>query len=690
MFDKLNVLNRLRIWQKLAAVGLAFTVPLALTTFLLLQEKSFKIDFARWELYGDEYLRPCARLLEDVVRHKTAARRLLRGDGSEKQPLLDLESAIDRDLRDLDTVDRRLAQPLQTTVEGLGARQREAAHPMQIRAAWDRTKTAAADLKTSDELHTNLIALVRLLITHVGDSSKLILDPDLDTYYTMDALLLREPELVDRLGQLDDAVEDTLLKGKDIATVDRTSLAAALALLQFHVDGLTGDAATAINEAPNFSKHAGIDRALGAPSAEVSNAMRALADMTSSGVVEPPIPNARPGNHAAAVARAHGASSHYWTDLFDEEDIMLQNRMGTDLQRRSVALWSVLLAVALTVVLTVFILRSITRPIAKAADVADRLARGELPDEVEVGSATDETGELLAALNKMLKYLDLRRTINTLKELAEMLTTAMTALEAQAVENDRAITRQAAALQETQVTSQEIKQTSRLAAEKAGEVLVIAERAEVTSRSGETAIERSLAGLAEIKGQADEIAAKIADLNQRTQQIGTITQTVKDLADQSNMLALNAAIEAVRSGEHGKGFAVVAREIRSLADQSIQATNRVNEILDSVASSIRVAVAMVEKGGQRMEAGVLEVRTSGDSLRTLSEIVHESSQSARQIAAAVSQQDAGIGQVFRAISDQSLLMEETIKRVEGTRSAIGTVKRASEQVATLASRYRAT
>jgi methyl-accepting chemotaxis protein len=240
------------------------------------------------------------------------------------------------------------------------------------------------------------------------------------------------------------------------------------------------------------------------------------------------------------------------------------------------------------------------------------------------------------------------------------------------------------------VTSQQIKQTSRVAAEKAEGVLLIAERAEVTSRSGETAIERSLSGLAEIKAQAEEIAAKIADLNQRTQQIGIITQTVKDLADQSNMLALNAAIEAVRSGEHGKGFAVVAREIRSLADQSIQATNRVNEILDSVASSIRTAVAMVEKGGQRMEAGVLEVRTSGDSLRTLSGIVHESSQSARQIAAAVSQQDAGIGQIFRAISDQSLLMEETLKRVEGTRSAIGTVKRASEQVAVLASRYRTT
>src|SRR5271166_2146064 len=160
MFDKLNVLNRLKIWQKLAAVGLAFAVPLALTTYFLVEEKSIKIDFARWELYGDEYLRPCARLLADVVRHKTAVRRLLRGDASQKQPMLDLESSIDRDLRDLEAVDRRLTHELQTTPEGLGARQREGAQPTRIRAAWDRARASVSDFKASEEFHTKLVASI--------------------------------------------------------------------------------------------------------------------------------------------------------------------------------------------------------------------------------------------------------------------------------------------------------------------------------------------------------------------------------------------------------------------------------------------------------------------------------------------------------------------------------------------------
>ena len=99
------------------------------------------------------------------------------------------------------------------------------------------------------------------------------------------------------------------------------------------------------------------------------------------------------------------------------------------------------------------------------------------------------------------------------------------------------------------------------------------------------------------------MARQIRELEERTRQIALITTTVKDLADQSNMLALNAAIEAVRSGEHGKGFGVVAREIRTLADQSIRATNSVRSILEDIGTAIRDTVIISEKGAERVERG---------------------------------------------------------------------------------------
>jgi len=154
------------------------------------------------------------------------------------------------------------------------------------------------------------------------------------------------------------------------------------------------------------------------------------------------------------------------------------------------------------------------------------------------------------------------------------------------------------------------------------------------------------------------------------------------------MLALNAAIEAVRSGEHGKGFAVVAREIRSLADQSIQATNRVREILDDIGSAIRTTVAITERGSQKIEGGLLQVKASGENLRELSVIVKDNSSAVRQIAAAVSQQNAGIKQIFSAVTDQTRMMDETLKRIETTTHAAVVLRELSLRVSDVVKRYR--
>jgi methyl-accepting chemotaxis protein len=152
---------------------------------------------------------------------------------------------------------------------------------------------------------------------------------------------------------------------------------------------------------------------------------------------------------------------------------------------------------------------------------------------------------------------------------------------------------------------------------------------------------------------------------------------VKDLADQSNMLALNAAIEAVRSGEHGKGFGVVAREIRSLADQSIHATQQVREMLDDISEAIRGAVAITENGSQRIDAGLEQVKTSGEQLSQLSNIVKENSQAVRQINSAVGQQNGAIAQILGALTDQSTLMRDTMTRLEATDDAVKTISNAS-------------
>jgi methyl-accepting chemotaxis protein len=255
-------------------------------------------------------------------------------------------------------------------------------------------------------------------------------------------------------------------------------------------------------------------------------------------------------------------------------------------------------------------------------------------------------------------------------------------------QQERNVARQASALQETQVTAQEIKQTSLVAAERADAVLSVASRAEEVGHSGEAAITSSLGGFEELRNQVAQMAHRIAQLNERTQQIGGITQTVKDLADQSNMLALNAAIEAVRSGEHGKGFSVVAREIRSLADQSIHATERVRDILGDISQAILSTAKMTERGYTRMEEGLGQVRASGDNLKELTTIVQDNSAAVRQIASAVSQQNAGIAQIFSAVTDLSGMMNETVTSLNATTKATHALQEVAEQMELVARSYQ--
>jgi hypothetical protein len=177
-------------------------------------------------------------------------------------------------------------------------------------------------------------------------------------------------------------------------------------------------------------------------------------------------------------------------------------------------------------------------------------------------------------------------------------------------------------------------------------------------------------------------------LAERAHQISDITQSVKDIADSSNMLSLNAAIEAVRSGEAGKGFALLAREMRSLADQSIKATERVREILDDVGAAIRQATAISDRGTQQIQTGLDQLARSGESVQALVAMVSESSQSARVIAAAVRQQNAGIVQIVRSIADQRALAERTSEGLTLTQTHADALQALTRQVSELLKSYR--
>lgn len=207
----------------------------------------------------------------------------------------------------------------------------------------------------------------------------------------------------------------------------------------------------------------------------------------------------------------------------------------------------------------------------------------------------------------------------------------------------------ATAVAETSTTIDEVRQTAQLARESARGVSDSAQSAAQASRSGLDAMRASAEGLKRIGEQVKAITGSVVSLSEKGQAIGDIITTVNDLAEQSNLLAVNASIEAARAGEHGKGFAVVADEIRSLADQSKEATKQVRAILIDVQKATSTAVLTTEQGGKAVQEGQKLADKAAEAINTLAVAITQAAQAATQIAASSQQQLVGTEQVGNAM-----------------------------------------
>ncbi len=387
-----------RIWHKLAAIALTLIVPLALTTYFLIGEARFRIDFAAKEAEGVEYLRPLSRLLRDVSLHRTLVAREINGTAPTAAAREAAAAAVDEDFRQLRPVDDRLRRSLRTSPADLGDRARARSVPRLLETDWGRLKSSASDLPTSEGLHADLLLRIRDLISHVGDTSQLILDPDLDTYYVMDALLLKEPELVEQVSQAGDMVERLLVRG--ITFSDYVSLGGAVAVLEGTSEEMQRNLEVAFRAAPAASGSTGLEPTLSPLLDRATAAVTELIRLTRQRIISSAAPDIDQPAYARAVADALAANSVLWDALLDQEEELLGVRRATQLDRRAFALRSVVAAVVASLLLMGLVARRITRNVGEVAQASAELASGDLSRRADVRSG-DEVGAMATAFNTM-------------------------------------------------------------------------------------------------------------------------------------------------------------------------------------------------------------------------------------------------------------------------------------------------
>jgi methyl-accepting chemotaxis protein len=287
---------------------------------------------------------------------------------------------------------------------------------------------------------------------------------------------------------------------------------------------------------------------------------------------------------------------------------------------------------------------------------------------------------LAFALGLLFAILLGRGISRQLREATTQLSSSSAELSAAASQLASGAAETAAAVSETTTTVEEVRQATEAASEKAKYVSESAQKASQAAQGGKKAVDESIEAMKRIQEQMGSIAEGIVSLSEQSTTIGEITTTVADIAEQSNLLAVNAAIEAAKAGEQGKGFAVVAQEVKSLAEQSKQATSQVRSVLSDIQKGINTAVMLTEQGSKASEAGVKQSAIAGESIQILVASVTEAGQAALQIAASSQQQLVGIEQVASAMENIKQSTTESVSSTQQTESTARNLHDLSEKL----------
>jgi methyl-accepting chemotaxis protein len=313
--------------------------------------------------------------------------------------------------------------------------------------------------------------------------------------------------------------------------------------------------------------------------------------------------------------------------------------------------------VALLLLSTWRMSRSILQPIREAIDTTERIASGDLTAQIDTRRG-DELGDLMRGLERMTA--SLRQLVGEVRGSAGTLKTASTEIAAGNLDLSQRTEQTASSLQDTAGSMGELTQTVHQSVEAAEEANRLAS---------------SAAAAAERGGQVvSQVVSNMQEISSSSRRIGDIIGVIDGIAFQTNILALNAAVEAARAGEQGRGFAVVAGEVRTLAQRSAQAAQEIKRIIGTSVSQV--------------ETGTAVVRQAGDSIRHIVDASRRVNELLEDIATGAREQSLGIEQIGESVHALDSATQQNSALVEQTAAASSAMRSQADALAQEVARFR--
>ncbi len=682
------------------AALVSFGLPLASLVTLLVWNTNADIAVADSERLGLEYARPLVDLLMKIADHGALA----RGDEASAETRADLEREIDAAFDELAEADAQSAEALQLTARQLARVDLAQLRVEELRREWKELREAPDAAESTDaSAYEHLTGELRSLITHVGDTSALILDPELDSYYLMDLCVAAIPQAIDRLQAMRTFGQQTT----ELAEEQRVQLEVFASLLAEADRARIGaDAATAMAPTSNVrGDPEQVGRALRDPHQGFSDATQELAGVVDalragSGSLSDEL-------RAACVSetrRSLGASRALWEASARELDRLLEARGAHYRRVRSVALILTAAAFAASAALLVRVLRGTRRQLDEAARVAREIGAGNLAVEIDP-SAGRETQHLMIELEGMAGGLSdtvrqVIQLVDRVEQAAQGAAVRVAQVEAAAAQQDRGLTDSSQAVARVVESAEQIASLSRSlhaatddsataaheltasatelsgdASQLFGSVSDVSESLEQGSHSAEQVVAstETLLEAAEITSQRmRELESAVADVNRRAGESNALSQRVR-ASSEAGRESVARTLDGMR--EIRNASSEIQSAIGELAGRA-KAIGRVVGMIDDVADdtdllAFNAAVIAAQQGGQTRAFTVI-----AGEIKALSKRVFERTKEIEELSGSLQRES---GNALTTLERGMASIEHGVKRSQETQHSFETIAVAANE-----------
>lgn len=345
-----------------------------------------------------------------------------------------------------------------------------------------------------------------------------------------------------------------------------------------------------------------------------------------------------------------------------------------------------LIAVLMATVFSMLITRSINGPIhTMKSTMVDIGKNNDLTRRIQVTSK-DEIGQAAQAFNNMVG--NIQSTLHEVHDGLDKLVDASRDLSASSHQVATGSAHQSEAASAMAATIEQVTVSINHVSENAHAALLLTRKTGELSTQGGEVIHSAANEIMQIANTVRQASTSIEELGQKSTQISSIVQVIRDIAEQTNLLALNAAIEAARAGEQGRGFAVVADEVRKLAERTSTSTAEISQMIDAIQGTARIAVSNMSETVGQVDNGVSLAQQAGDAINQIKESTEQVVRTVDDISSALSEQSTASNDMAKHVEQVAQMTEENSAAAEETSGAASNLAQLADSMRVAVDRFK--